>query len=286
MAPGTGSQSMDAILVLIGFVACIAGALMWRRRTRRRDVLHPTEYRPFRLIDKRAMTVGVACPVVRFRFALPDKDDILNLPIGQHISLHTTHPETGNMVCRSYTPVSSPSTRGYFDIMVKIYPTGVMGQHLNRLEVGKDSIQARGPKGNFLYRPGQLNHICMLCGGSGVTPMFQIMQEIAANTATDRTRVSMIYGNVTEDDIIVRSQLQDIVNAHSPQFSVFHVLNNPPAGWTQGSGFVTQTHVQTHFPAPSTPKIQVLMCGPPPMMSAMTNILTSVGYSSDQIYKF
>ena len=56
----------------------------------------------------------------RFRFALPSKDHVLGLPVGQHITLRYKQPD-GKVVMRSYTPVTSDDTLGYVDLVVKIY---------------------------------------------------------------------------------------------------------------------------------------------------------------------
>lgn len=53
------------------------------------------------------------------------------------------------------------------------------------------------------------------------------------------------------------------------------VLNNPPAGWTGGSGFVTREMVEKHMPSGGVGSAEhgkggkVLLCGPPPMLNAM-----------------
>jgi cytochrome-b5 reductase len=50
---------------------------------------------------------------------------------------------------------------------------------------------------------------------------------------------------------------------------VQYVLNNPPANWDYGTGFVTKEMIETHMPSKSVGEEKVLMCGPPPMMTAM-----------------
>ena len=55
----------------------------------------------------------------RFRFSLPSNEQVLGLPIGQHIYLSTTIK--GQLVVRPYTPVSSDDEAvGYFDLVVKV----------------------------------------------------------------------------------------------------------------------------------------------------------------------
>lgn len=53
-----------------------------------------------------------------YRFALPRKDAVLGLPIGQHVSVMAEI--NGKQVSRSYTPTSSDDDRGHFDLLVKV----------------------------------------------------------------------------------------------------------------------------------------------------------------------
>jgi ferredoxin-NADP reductase len=56
--------------------------------------------------------------VLSYRFALPRGDDVLGLPIGQHIVLSATID--GKEVSRSYTPTSSDNDKGYFELIIKV----------------------------------------------------------------------------------------------------------------------------------------------------------------------
>ncbi|KAJ2772493.1 NADH-cytochrome b5 reductase, partial [Coemansia nantahalensis] len=66
-------------------------------------VLHPTEYRRFRLIEKEQVSGNTA----RYRFGLPSASAVLGLPIGRHIQLMVE--VDGKQVARSYTPTSTDS---------------------------------------------------------------------------------------------------------------------------------------------------------------------------------
>jgi ferredoxin-NADP reductase len=53
-----------------------------------------------------------------YRFALPRKDDVLGLPIGQHVTLIAKI--NGKEVSRSYTPTSCDEDKGYFELLIKV----------------------------------------------------------------------------------------------------------------------------------------------------------------------
>lgn len=43
-------------------------------------------------------------------------------------------------------------------------------------------------------------HLVMIAGGTGITPMYQIIKS-SIKTPGDKTRLSLIYANIQEDDI-------------------------------------------------------------------------------------
>ena len=99
----------------------------------------------------------------------------------------------------------------------------------------------------------------MIAGGTGITPMLQIIRAALKNPL-DRTKLSLIYANVNVEDILLRSELDELAEKHKDRFKVFYVLNNPPPNWKGGVGIVTKDQVERHLP-PTDHNIKVLMCG-------------------------
>lgn len=176
-----------------------------------------------------------------YRFELPRPTDILGLPIGQHISLAATIDGQEKEVVRSYTPISSDEDHGFFDLLIKSYPTGNISKHVAGLQVG-DVMKVKGPRGAMVYTPNLVRHIGMIAGGTGITPMLQIIRAIVRNRPSnggdDRTQVDLLFANVNPEDILLKEDLDKIVKEDSG-IRIHHVLNNPPQDWTGGSGFVT-----------------------------------------------
>lgn len=106
------------------------------------------------------------------------------------------------------------------------------------LVVGQ-SIQVRGPKGTFVYTPNMVRHFGMIAGGTGITPMLQIIRAIVRGRPDgDETQVDLIFANVTVQDILLKEDLDALVKQDTG-IRVHYVLDNPPEGWTGGVGYVT-----------------------------------------------
>ena len=177
----------------------------------------------------------------RYRFNLPTSNSVLGLPIGQHISIGAMLPGQPKEVVRSYTPISSDENRGYFDLLIKSYPTGNISKHVATLQAGQ-TLKVKGPKGAMMYTPNMVRRLGMIAGGTGITPMLQIIRAIVRgrprNGGTDRTEVDLIFANVNEEDILLKEDL-DTLAKEDESFRVHYVLNNPPGKWDGGVGFVT-----------------------------------------------
>ena len=144
-------------------------------------------------------------------------------------------------VVRSYTPISSDEDRGYFDLLIKSYPTGNISKHMATLKVGQ-TLRVKGPKGAMVYTPNLARHLGMIAGGTGITPMLQIIKAIIRgrprNGGNDTTEVDLIFANVNQEDILLKEDL-DTLAEEDKGFRVHYVLNNPPERWNGGIGFVT-----------------------------------------------
>jgi len=246
-----------------------------------RKVLDPNrkDYQEFELKEKTILSHNTAI----YRFALPRPTDILGLPIGQHISLAADFPEAKiNPVMRSYTPISSDENRGYFDLLIKSYPTGNISKYVAGLKVGQ-TMKVKGPKGAMIYTPNMVRRFGMIAGGTGITPMLQIIRAIVRGRATgDKTEVDLIFANVNKEDILLKEDL-DALAKEDPRFRIYYVLNNPPEGWQGGVGFVTSEMIKEHLPPPAK-DIKIMVCGPPPMIKAMQKATSSLGYDEAAKY--
>merc|ERR1711871_378458 len=118
----------------------------------------------------------------------------------------------GTEIDRKYTPTTSDEDLGFVDLVIKVYKGGVidrfpdggkMSQYMDTLKVG-DKLDIMGPVGMHTYlgkgkfKSGKKEHSCtkigMMAGGTGLTPMLQVMNAILRDP-NDKTQISLIYAN-------------------------------------------------------------------------------------------
>lgn len=261
-----------------------------------------TKY-PLQLAEK----IVVSQDTRKFRFRLPSENHILGLPIGQHVYLSAKID--GKLVVRPYTPVSSDDDKGFVDLMIKVYFRGVhpkfpeggkMSQYLEQMKIG-ETIDFRGPSGLIVYKgngrfsirrdkkssPSErdFNKLSMIAGGTGITPMLQIIYAILKNPE-DKTRISLLFANQSEEDILCREELDHLAAKHSDRFKVWYTVDRPPPVWKFSSGFVNDVMLKEQLFSPSSDSA-VLMCGPPPMINFACNPnLDKLGYDTNNRFQF
>lgn len=242
-------------------------------------------YRKFPLSKK----IELSSNVFRLVFALPRESDTLPLPIGQHVSVRAD--VQGESVIRSYTPVSSNKDKGVIELIVKIYEQGTLTRHLASLQVG-DQLEFRGPIGPMKYRPGLCGHIGMIAGGTGIAPMYQLIRAICEDPA-DNTTVSLLYANNSEEDILLREQLDHWMANCPSKFKVAYVLLQPPREWKHYKGFVTKELIVEKLGV-AGPDSKLMLCGPPGMVTVMKKYARELGLktpgalykATDQVFVF
>jgi cytochrome-b5 reductase len=210
-----------------------------------------------------------------FRFSLPN-DATLDMLPGDHLYVHATI--NGKSVKRPYTPSSMPRATGHFDLTVKRYETGVVSRYLHDRQVG-ETVLMSGPNPGGHWVDGMATHVGFVAGGSGITPMIAIIRWILARSLP--VELFLLYANKTEADIIFREEWDAYVRAHT-NFHCHHVLSEPPAGWSQGTGRISEVTLRTQLPPPGADTV-IFLCGPPPMVDAIETTLKSIGHAEQAI---
>lgn len=203
---------------------------------------------------------------------------------------------TRGAIVRPYTP--SHTTIGYLELVVKAYPEGKMSKHIHSLKPG-DTLDFKGPMLGVQIIQNEFDSIGLIAGGSGITPMLQVAQRVLANP-DDQTNVSLIFANVSEEDILLREKIDELQDEYPEQLRVLYVLDDAPVGWRGGRGYISKAMLRELMPDPLLGGLaKVLVCGPPGMVKHVAGempgkkgqgefggLLKELGFDASQVFKF
>jgi cytochrome-b5 reductase len=146
----------------------------------------------------------------------------------------------------------------------------------------------RGGAAVSIVRPGvrivRAKRVGMVCGGTGVTPMLQIVTAVARD-ATDTTELWLLLANQQEGDVLCKPEIEAALKL-CPRLTVNYTLDRPPEGWSGATGFVTASMLRQTMPPPGEDTL-ILMCGPKPMVEqACKPALAELGYTESQLFTY
>jgi nitrate reductase (NAD(P)H) len=233
-----------------------------------------------------------------FTYKLDHPEQTLGLPVGKHLMARLRDPVTREAIIRSYAPISEIKTAGEMEMLVKVYfdtpagKGGKMSQAMDALPMGH-FIEMKGPTGKFEYadhgrclineKPRQVKNFVMICGGSGITPVYQVLRAVMQNP-NDQTNCILLDSNRLFEDILCKEELDALSRGNEHRCKVLHTLTKAPDEWEGLRGRITGKLVEEH--CIKDDDTLVLLCGPEALEKSMHIALLEQGWRDDQLLFF
>jgi ferredoxin-NADP reductase len=200
--------------------------------------------------------------------------------VGQFLTIEEEFD--GETIARQYSLASVPDLDEQLRITVKKIPGGRMSTWLVDQVSKGDVLEVAPPRGRLYAPADDSRHYLLLAAGSGIVPLQAIARE--ADRLDRGHRVTLAYGNRFLDSIILRDEVDRLVDAGA---SVEHVLSRPPADWAGHSGHVDSGYLTARWPewAGTPGELAVFLCGPEDFMTAAENFLVDNGVDINDIRK-
>ncbi|CAL9731999.1 plasma membrane-associated coenzyme Q6 reductase Pga3p [Monosporozyma unispora] len=241
--------------------------------------INPNEWNDLEFMSKETLSPDTAL----YHFKLKGEREMLKVPTGYYVTVRVFLD--GKEEIRHYTPVHPNENVGHLDLIVKTYILGQVSKYFTHLKPG-DKMSFKGPMGEFVYEDVQTTQLGLVAGGSGITPILQVLSEYMYNPESLQ-RVSLIYLNERIDDILLKDEL-DAMAQRYPQFQVHYVLHYPPTEadvkcsgkhWDGDVGYITKKEMEKYLPE-CTDDHRLLICGPPDMTDLVLSHARSLGWNS------
>eukprot|EP01061_Rhynchopus_euleeides_P000422 TRINITY_DN1028_c0_g1_i1.p1 TRINITY_DN1028_c0_g1~~TRINITY_DN1028_c0_g1_i1.p1 ORF type:complete len:363 (+),score=143.97 TRINITY_DN1028_c0_g1_i1:120-1208(+) len=200
-----------------------------------------------------------------FSFSDPDTEYTLapcsTLQLGLRLS-------NGMAATRLYTPITPNHTRGGFECVIKRYPHGCFTPTLFEQKPGS-YIYARVQHLKLKYRKGVHDSVGCIAAGTGIAPMMQVIRAVLSDP-TDTTKVSLLFSNRRQRDILMKEELDSLQALHPDRFKVTYTLQEPPLGWEGEVGHINHSMVVRTMPPPTEQKKSIIcLSGPDKMMQTV-----------------
>jgi ferredoxin-NADP reductase len=185
--------------------------------------------------------------------------------------LNLVLPLPGGEIRRAYSIASPPNGTPQFELAVTEVTAGPGSNYLATLGPGA-KLRAIGPQGFFTRAPLDPAPALMVATGTGVTPIYSMMQTAAA--AGSATPICLLLGVRRIADLLYRPELEALAAA-CPTIRVHFTLSQGEPEWAGRRGYV-QTHVPELWEGlrrleRGEPHIYV--CGLERMVSAVRNLV-------------
>jgi ferredoxin-NADP reductase len=196
---------------------------------------------------------------------------------GQHVDVRLT-AEDGYQAERSYSIASAPGQR--LALTIERLEDGEVSPYLVDEARDGDRFELRGPIGGYFVWDGGGGPLLLVGGGSGVVPLMSMARHRAATG--DETPVRLLYSSRSYEDIIYRTELDELA-AHGDGFEVFHTLTRTqPEGWTGYARRIDEDLLrEVAWPAADQPR--VFVCGSTRFVDAAADGLLALGYDAGWI---
>lgn len=210
--------------------------------------------------------------------------------------------------------MSKGDDKGMLEVLIKVYfdtkerPGGKMTQALDSIPIGH-FVDFKGPIGHFEYlsdgnctinhKPRHIKRFIMICGGSGITPIFQVLRAIMEDE-NDSTKCLVLDGNRMEEDILCKTEMDALLKGPRAEEKcrLIHTLSKPSHAWAGLKGRVGKELIEKEVgqfgvavQALGGQKYEagqelVLICGPETLEKSVHGILNGMGWDDENILFF
>lgn len=197
-------------------------------------------------------------------------------------------------VVRCYSLSDKPH-RDHFRVSVKRVPGGIASNHFHDALREGDIVDVRSPGGRFYLDMTENWPVVLIAGGVGITPVLSMYNAIASEQPL--REVWFFYAARTGDEFIMREHMAQLAG-YCAKARIHYFYSQPgpeddaviaasvPAGARilHRKGRVSGETIEGILPPGAQETHHFYMCGPPPMMDAITRDLKEWGVPEAQVH--
>lgn len=203
-------------------------------------------------------------------------DQLFEFKPGQYVQIYRDLPH--ETLVRSYSVSSDPTEKKMFSLDVQRINGGLMSPWLHQIAIG-DEFEISGPYGDMTVEIDE-RPIVLVAGGVGLAPMRAIIAELSRAEKPPLTW--LFWGARRRVHLYAESEIRMLAETNSNWLKFIPALSGDliEEGWTGERGFI---HLSLQKHLPQLCQARAFICGPGPMMNAVTGVLREKGLNPADI---
>ena len=175
---------------------------------------------------------------------------------------------------RCYSMANTATQRGgLIELSVTAHPNGRVSQHLRHAARRGLTVGLTKAQGFFTLPDTEPEHLLLVSGGSGITPVMSMLRTRCAMGWTKP--VTFLHYALTASDMLYRDELEEMSRT-APGVRLVRVFTDEP-GRGDLDGFLTST--QLDAADPGWTDAEAFVCGPGPLMESARALFAAAGRS-------
>jgi Na+-transporting NADH:ubiquinone oxidoreductase subunit F len=208
-----------------------------------------------------------------------------------HFNLWKLEAVAEEPVFRAYSLASPPAEGDLLKFTIRIAtpppgqteaPPGIGSSYVFNLKEG-DKVTLSGPYGEFFAKTTQ-REMCFIGGGAGMAPLrSHILNQLEA--VQTKRKITFWYGARSKQEIFYFEEFRALEEQYD-NFSFYVALSEPQPEdhWEGLTGYIHKTALDEYLGKhPDPTEIEYYICGPPPMVKAVEEMLYELGVEKDMI---
>ncbi len=192
---------------------------------------------------------------------------------------------------RAYSLANPPHEKNILKFTIRIatpppgasdIPPGIGSSYIFNLKPG-DQIVLSGPYGEFFVKDTD-REMCYVGGGAGMAPLrSQILHQLLE--IKTKRKMTFWYGARSKQEMFYDDEFKTLEEKFE-NFSYYVALSDPQPedNWEGMTGFIHQCLLDSYLSDHEEPsEIEYYLCGPPPMLRAVQQMLYDLGVEREMI---
>jgi ferredoxin-NADP reductase len=193
---------------------------------------------------------------------------------GQHVKVRVS-PSAGEQTSRSYSIASAPEAGAVIELAIEELPRGEVSGYFHRVASPGETIEIRGPLGDFVWTVRDGGPVLLIGGGSGLVPLMSMIRHRTLQRS--KVSVGLILSAQTWDEVLFRDELLALAEARDGFELSLTVTREPARQAGVASRRVDREMVQEMLARLPAAPSGVFICGSDPFVENAERIVAALG---------